>query len=83
MIPARMPNVLPRLADRSVQCIVIDEDSRIAAFVPATATGRLLDRGPLALGDDADEEVGREERSEEHQLGDDEEQDPEHLGLHA
>src|SRR5690606_7913106 len=28
-------------------------------------------------GDDADEEVRREERAEEHRLGDDEEQDPE------
>ena len=48
MIPARIPKVLPRLADRSVQCIVIDEDSRIAAFVPATATGSSSTGRPLA-----------------------------------
>src|SRR5262249_41709058 len=44
-IPARIPSWLPRLADMSVQCIVIDEDSRIAAFVAATPTGSLSTGG--------------------------------------
>ena len=38
---------------------------------------------PAVGGDNADEEIGREESSEEHDLGDDEEQDAEHLGIYA
>src|SRR3954462_14115602 len=37
--------------------------------------------GPRIVRHDPDEEVGREERSEEHDLGDDEKQHPEELGL--
>jgi hypothetical protein len=38
-IPAWSPNRFPALADSSVQCIVSDEDSRIAVLTPAIATG--------------------------------------------
>ena len=42
-----------------------------------------VEREPAAVVHDPDEEVGREERSEEHDLRDDEKQHPEELGLHA
>jgi hypothetical protein len=40
-----------------------------------------IEREPLRLPHDPDEEVGREECSEEHDLGDDEKQHPEELSL--
>ena len=50
-------------------------------FTPATKTGRWKRRQRPRLGvrvDDADEEVGGEERAEEHRLGGDEEEHAEH-----
>ena len=39
-MPARRPARLPVLIDVCAQCSVIDEDSRIAVFTPATSLGR-------------------------------------------
>ena len=54
-------------------------------LTPATTFGSSLPSigNHSVVGHDPDEEVGREERSEEHHLGDDEKQHPEELGLDA
>ena len=68
-------------APSSAQCIVKLDESRIAVFTPATAPGaRCRAPGQPVVVHDPDEEVGREERSEEHDLRDDEEQHPEQSG---
>ncbi len=81
-MPAFRPKRLPFLIDVCAQWIVNEEETRIAVFMPATPTGQARPgrRPGVALGD-ADEEVGGEERAEDHHLGDDEEQHPEQLGL--
>ena len=38
-MPALRPRRLPCLIDVSAQCIVTEDESRIAVFTPATATG--------------------------------------------
>ena len=83
--PAFMPHRLPGLADdqrpvhgqrRGQQDRGVDAGDRLREL---RARG-----GPLvAVDHDPDEEVGREERSEEHHLGDDEKQHPEDLRLDA
>ena len=73
--PARRPNTLPRLIDCSAQCIVNDDVTRMHVLMSATKTGRW--NGGVGHGvpvDDAHEEVGREERAEEHDLRRDEEE---------
>ena len=48
-MPAFRPKRLPFLIDVSAQCIVTEDESRIAVLTPATATGSLWpsDREPL------------------------------------
>ena len=84
-IPAFSPNRLPFLIDVWAQCIVNDEDTRIAVLKPATRTGSLLplNGNQWSPWTRADEEVGGEERAEDHHLGDDEKEHPEHLRLDA
>ena len=74
------PKRLPCLADSSAQCIVSDEESRIAVLTPAIAFGSSVPcAGHGVALHDPDEEVGREEGPEDHHLGDDEKQHPEQL----
>ena len=79
--PAWSPARLPRLIDCSAQCIVKLDVTRIAVLTPATKTGKWNGASGQCLGvgvDDADEEVGGEERAEEHRLRGDEEEHAEH-----
>ena len=80
-MPAFRPKRLPFLIDVCAQCIVIEEDTRIAVLTPATSTGRRrAGRRPRIALSDADEEVGGEEGAEDHHLGDDEKQHPSSCG---
>ena len=83
-MPAFSPQRLPFLIDVCAQCIVSDEESRIAVLTPAIATGSSCPRPDhWSPCHDPDEEVGREEGPEDHDLRDDEKQHPEQLGLDA
>ena len=83
-IPALSPKRLPDLSDSCAQCIVNDDESRIAVLTPAISFGSSVpSAGQCVAVHDPDEEVGREEGPEDHDLGDDEKQHPEQLGLDA
>ena len=64
--------------DWSAQCIVKLDVTRMHVFTPATKTGKSYGAGGHGFGrariDDPHEEVGREERAEEHDLRADEEE---------
>ena len=63
------PKRLSCLARLSAQCSVNDEDSRIAVLTPAISFGSSVALGrPLRAPHDPDEEVGREEGPEDHDL---------------
>ena len=84
-MPAFSPKRLPFLIDVSAQCMR-DRGRQQDRRVHARDRDRelvALEREPLVAGHDPDEEVGREEGPEDHDLGDDEEQHPEQLGLDA
>jgi len=77
-IPALRPKRLPCRTDTSAQCRVSEEDSRISVLTPGHRLGHGgAVRGPGVVGDDPDEEVGGEERAEDHHLGHDEKEHPE------
>jgi hypothetical protein len=77
-----MPRRLPFLTLVCAQCSVSELESRIAVLTPAMSLGSSVpSAGQGCSLHDPDEEVGREEGPEDHDLRDDEEQHPEHLGL--
>ncbi len=83
-IPAFRPKRLPLLTDIRAQWIVNEEEIRIAVLIAGHGLGQLGSvRGPRIVGDDPDEEVRREERTEDHHLGDDEKQHPQRRCRHA
>ena len=80
---ARLQAPAVAVLDRSLGPVHRERGDRIAVFTPATCTGSFVPgRATVALGD-ADEEVGGEERPEDHHLGDDEKQHPQQLGVDA
>ena len=83
--PAIRPARLFRLMDWSAQCIVKLEDTRMIVFRKREVDRKLVGmRRPLLVRDsDAREEVGREERPEEHDLRGDEEIDAEQARVDA
>ena len=73
------PRRLPRLIETSAQCIVNDDEIRIAVLMPVESTGHLerlrrVDRVVRV----ADVEERREERAEEHDLGRERDDQAEH-----
>ena len=83
-MPACRPRRLPCLCACSAQCSVNEDEIRIAVLTPAMSFGSSVALGrPLGALHDPDEEVGREEGPEDHDLGDDEKQHPEHRRVHA
>ena len=81
-MPALQPEpvvLLERLL--SAQCIVNDDETRISVLKPAISFGSSVPGGrPRRRAHDPDEEVGREEGPEDHDLRDDEKQHPEDRG---
>ena len=77
-MPACSPRRLPILCACSAQCSVNEDDTRIARVDARDELRQLRPLGrPLGALHDPDEEVGREEGPEDHDLGDDEKQHPE------